>query len=42
METIMVKQGREITPEDIQLIQQLLADNLSWDRTLLSNDIYFL
>ena len=39
METIMVKQGREITPEDIQLIQQLLADNPSWGRTLLSKKL---
>jgi len=39
MENIMVKQGREITPEDIQLIQQLLADNPSWGRTLLSKEL---
>ena len=39
METIMVKQGREITPEDIQLIQQLLADNPSWGRTRLSKEL---
>lgn len=39
METIMVKQGREITPEDIQLIQRLLADNPSWGRTRLSKEL---
>ena len=39
MEDIMVRQGREITPEDIHLIQQLLADNPSWGRTKLSKEL---
>lgn len=39
MENIVVKQGREIAPTDIQLIQQLLADNPSWGRTRLSKEL---
>ncbi len=39
MENIAVKQGREIAPTDIQLIQQLLADNPSWGRTRLSKEL---
>nr|MBU1328716.1 DUF4338 domain-containing protein [Candidatus Omnitrophota bacterium] len=39
MEKIMVKQGRKITPADIQFIQQLLADNPSWGRTRLSKEL---
>ncbi len=35
----MVKQGRKITPADIQLIRQLLADNPSWGRTRLSKEL---
>ncbi|GFP41636.1 hypothetical protein HKBW3C_00762, partial [Candidatus Hakubella thermalkaliphila] len=35
----MVKQGRKIAPTDIQLIQQLLADNPSWGRTRLSQEL---
>lgn len=39
MENIVVKQGRKIAPSDIQLIQQLLADNPSWGRTVLSREL---
>lgn len=35
----MIKQGRKITPADIQFIQQLLADNPSWGRTRLSKEL---
>ena len=35
----MVVQGREIAPADIQLIQQLIADNPSWGRTRLSQEL---
>lgn len=35
----MVKQGRKITPADIQFIRQLLADNPSWGRTRLSKEL---
>lgn len=35
----MVKQGREITPTDIELIKQLLRDNPSWGRTRLSKEL---
>ena len=39
MEKIMVKQGRKITPADIQFIKQLLTDNPSWGRTRLSKEL---
>lgn len=39
MKDIMVKQGRRITPGDIQLIKQLLADNPAWNRTRLSKEL---
>lgn len=35
----MVIQGRKITTADVQLIQQLLADNPSWGRTRLSIEL---
>lgn len=35
----MVKQGREIAPTDIKLIDQLLADNPTWGRTRLSKEL---
>lgn len=39
MKKVMVVQGRKITPDDIQLIQQLIADNSSWGRTRLSKEL---
>lgn len=39
MEKIMVIQGRKITPADIHLIKQLLADHPSWNRTKLSREL---
>ena len=39
MKEIMVVQGREIASVDIQLIQQLIADNPSWGRTHLSKEL---
>ncbi len=35
----MVKQGRKISPTDIQLIQQLLIENPSWGRSRLSREL---
>ena len=35
----MVVQGRKIIPADIQLINQLIADNPSWGRTRLSKEL---
>ena len=39
LKKVMVVQGRKITPADIQLIQQLIADNPSWGRTWLSKEL---
>jgi hypothetical protein len=39
MGKIMVIQGRKITPADIHLIKQLLADHPSWNRTKLSREL---
>ena len=36
---LFCKQGRSITSADIQIIRQLLADNPSWGRTLLSKEL---
>ena len=39
MGKIMVIQGRNVTPADIYLIKQLLADHPSWNRTKLSREL---
>lgn len=39
MGNIMIKQGREIAPTDIKLIQQLLGCNPDWGRTRLSKEL---
>ena len=39
MKNDMVVQGRKITPADIQLIKQLIANNPSWGRTRLSKEL---
>jgi len=39
MQNVTVIQGRKIKPTDIQLIQQLLAENPSWGRSRLSLEL---
>lgn len=39
VKNVMVKQGREIAPTDIQLIQQMITDNPAWGRTRLSKEL---
>ena len=39
MEEKRIIQGREITPDDLEIIMQLVSDNPSWNRTRLSREL---
>ncbi len=39
MEKTTVMQGREISPQDIEMIKKLMKDNPSWGRTCLSREL---